>query len=240
MEINELGALRWLHILAMVYWLAGEWGVFQTAYNVINPKVGLDERRRHMETAYRIDILARTGIIALLPLGLHMGYMWGMWAIPQDTMILGMNFTSSDAITLMWILFAPWFLLCWSAFYYRETDFGIKLTMYDEKIRFVVIPLLLITSVTSLLGYGPFNAGPMQKWFAIKVFMYGCALIIGLHLRFVMREWTIMFRRLVTEPENKEEVEGILQKSIEFSRKEAYLYWIIIMTIALLCATKPI
>ena len=78
MEFNELAVLRWAHILCMVYWLGGEWGVFQTSYNVINRKLSLEERRRHMETAYRIDILARTGIILLLPLGLHMGFHWGI------------------------------------------------------------------------------------------------------------------------------------------------------------------
>ncbi|MEC7291474.1 MAG: hypothetical protein VXW22_15430, partial [Pseudomonadota bacterium] len=58
---NELAILRWLHIVAMVYWLGGEWGVFQTSYKVVNPSLPLEERQRHMETAYRIDIMARTG-----------------------------------------------------------------------------------------------------------------------------------------------------------------------------------
>ena len=75
MGITELAVLRWVHIVAMVYWLGGEWGVFQTSYNVVNRKLPMDERRRHMETAYRIDILARTGIILLLPLG-----MWDSFA----------------------------------------------------------------------------------------------------------------------------------------------------------------
>ncbi|MFN9249653.1 MAG: hypothetical protein ACK58O_00930, partial [Brevundimonas sp.] len=83
MIIGEIEVLRWLHTLAMVYWLGGEWGVFQTSYNVVNPRLSLDERRRHMETAYRIDILARTGIILLLPLGLHMGTLYGF--VPWDS-----------------------------------------------------------------------------------------------------------------------------------------------------------
>ena len=228
MEINELGALRWAHIIAMVYWLGGEWGVFQTSFNVVNRNIGLDERKRHLETAYRIDILARTGIILLLPLGLHMGNMWGIQPY------------GGGWLTLMWIVFIPWFLLCWGAFYYRETDRGIMLTKWDEAIRYVVIPVLMITSVTSLMGYGPFNAGTMQKWFSIKVFLYGITLIIGLILRFVMREWTTMFRRLITEPENEAAIEAKLDKSIRATRKLAYLYWIIIMTIAFLCATKPL
>ena len=225
---HELGVLRWLHIIAMVYWLGGEWGVFQTSFNVVNPEVSLDERKRHLETAYRIDILARTGIILLLPLGLHMGYLWGVQ--PYGGIWL----------TAMWIAFIPWFLLCWSAFYFRETDRGIMLTKMDEKIRWVIIPLLMISAVSSLLGYGPFNAGVMQKWYSIKIFLYGGTLIIGLHLRYVMRQWTTMFRRLVTEPENKAEIEAVLDRSIRVTRREAYLYWIIIMSIAFLCATKPL
>jgi hypothetical protein len=58
--------------------LGGEWGVFQTSNNVINRALSMEERRRHLETLYRIDILARTGIIMLLPLGMHMFYIWGV------------------------------------------------------------------------------------------------------------------------------------------------------------------
>ena len=78
MGITELAVLRWLHIIAMVYWLGGEWGVFNTSTHVINRNLSMDERRRHMQTAYHIDILARIGIISLLPLGLHMGHIWGV------------------------------------------------------------------------------------------------------------------------------------------------------------------
>ena len=78
MVIPTLFVLKWFHILAMVYWLGGEWGVFQTSYNVVNRKLPMDERRRHMETAYRIDILARTGILLLFPLGWHMGNIYGI------------------------------------------------------------------------------------------------------------------------------------------------------------------
>jgi len=94
---NELSILRWVHILAMVYWLGGEWGVFQKSYNVPNRELSLEERKRHMETAYRIDILARTGIVLLLPLGLHMGKIYGF--VP---------FLEGTGIWWMWLFFAVW------------------------------------------------------------------------------------------------------------------------------------
>ena len=224
MGITELAVLRWVHIVAMVYWLGGEWGVFQTSYNVVNRKLSMDERRRHMETAYRIDILARTGIIMLLPLGMHMGYLWGVQPY------------GGSFLVAMWAFVVAWLALCWAAFIYRETDLGVKLTRWDERIRFVLIPVLIIAAIASLLGKGPFNAGEMQKWFSLKIFLYSMALVIGLKLRFIMREWTGMFRVLAAGP--NDEVENRLEKSIGFGRRIAYVYWVVIGSVAFLGATK--
>lgn len=222
--ITELAVLRWLHILAMVYWLGGEWGVFQTSTHVINRKLPMEERRRHMETAYRIDILARTGIILLLPLGLHMGTIWGVQPY------------GGGWLWLIWLLSAGWLALCWAAFVYRETDRGIRLTVWDERIRYFVIPALLISAGLSLLGYGPFEAGTGQKWFSWKVLIYGLLLIIGLQLRYIMREWTELFRVLAAGPDP--EAESTLEKSLRFGKRLAYVYWIGIATVAFLGATK--
>ena len=223
--LSTLTVLKWFHIVAMVYWLGGEWGVFQTSYNVVNRKLSMDERRRHMETAYRIDILARTGIIALLPLGMHMGFYWGVQPY------------GGTFLTAMWIFYFAWLALCWTAFIKRETDTGIKLTIWDERIRYVIIPLILLVSVASLLGFGPFNAGDGQKWFSLKLLIFAGLLVIGLLLRYIMREWTELFR-ILAEGENAE-VENKLEKSIAFGRKLAYCYWIGILTVAFLGATKP-
>jgi hypothetical protein len=222
---NEIAILRWLHILAMVYWLGGEWGVFQTSYNVINPKLSLDERKRHMETAYRIDILARTGIILLLPLGLHMGHLYGLQ--PLGGWWLG----------AMWLAFAAWLTLTWSAFFARETDLGIALTKIDEAIRYVVIPALLFVGISSLIQAWPLETGEGGKWYAAKVTLYGGLLIIGLLLRYIMRGWTEMFRILAQGPNEK--VEAELNRQIQFGRGLAYIYWIGIAATGFFGAVKP-
>ena len=218
--------LKWLHILAMVYWLGGEWGVFQTSYNVINRKLPMDERKRHMETAYRIDILARTGILLLFPLGWHMGNLYGIQPF------------GGVWITAVWVFFALWLALCWAAFFARETDRGVRLTKLDERIRFVFIPVIFVAGLASLLGYGPFEAGPMQKWFSAKVFTFSLLLMIGLKLRFIMREWTELFRVLALEPGNQK-AEATLERSIRIGRGLAYVYWVGIATTAFFGAVKP-
>lgn len=225
MSGHEVELLRWVHILSMVYWLGGEWAIFQTSYNVVNRHLSLEERRRHMETAYRIDIPARTGIILLLPLGLHMGNLYGLQP-------LGGNW-----LVLMWVLVAAWLGLAWSAFIARETDLGIRLTKIDEAIRYFVIPALLYVSISSLTGNGPLTVGEGSLWYPSKMLIYSLTLVIGLYLRFVMRSWTIRFRRLALGPNPVEE--AALEREIATSRYVAYLYWILIASVCFLGSVKP-
>ncbi|MFN6934108.1 MAG: hypothetical protein ACK4NZ_03030 [Tsuneonella sp.] len=223
---NELSILRWLHILAMVYWLGGEWGVFQTSYHVTNPALSLEERRRHMETAYRIDILARTGIVLLLPLGLHMGKLYGF--VPS---------LEGGGIWLMWLFFAVWLAMTWTAFIKRETDIGIRVTRTEELLRYPLIAAIILVSVMAYGGSGPVEVSEGNFWYPTKMLMYAFALCIGLFLRLVMRRWTARFRILATG--HDAEQEAALAREIGQARIAAYIYWITIATVCFLGAVKP-
>jgi hypothetical protein len=212
--------LKWAHIIAMVYWLGGEWGVFQTSYHVTNPNLSLEERRRHMETAYRIDILARLGIILLLPIGLHMGHNFGVQPLGGGWLVA------------MWILAAAWVGLALAAFARRGTDAGLRLTTWDDRIRYVLIPVLAIAAILSLVTGKPFPA----HWYAAKVLIYSGLLVIGLVLRFVMRHWTTTFRQLAAGGP-REELEARLKREITTARRLAYVYWIGIGTVAFIGVT---
>jgi hypothetical protein len=115
----------------------------------------------------------------------------------------------------------------------------LRLTKIDEMVRFVVIPVLLIVSIWSLLGDGPLPAGPGQKWYALKMLLNAGTLMIGLKLRFIMREWTELFRKLAVGGDNAS-IESTLERSIRFGRTLAYFYWITILTVAFLGAVKPL
>lgn len=222
---NELAILRWLHILAMVYWLGGEWGVFQTSYKVVDPALPLDERGRHMDTAYRIDILARTGIISLLPLGLHMGFLWGVQPL-GGAWLWG-----------MWAVWGLWMAVTWGAFARRGTPLGHRLSGIEDWTRYLLIPTLLLVSISSLLGNGPFEAGAGQRWYSAKVLTYGLLLVIGVILRLIMHEWRALFPVLAQGP--NAEAEAKLTRSIRLGRSVAYLYWFGIAATAFFGAVKP-
>ena len=226
MHFAELDMLRWAHIICMVYWLGGEWGVFQTSYNFVNLKLSLDERRRHMETAYRIDILARTGIVLLLPLGLHMGKIYGF--VPM---------LEGSGIWIMWAIFAAWLGITWTAFIRRETEIGIKVTRFEEQLRYPLIAGIVIVALMAFNGAGPITAVEGTYWYPTKMILYSFTLVIGLFLRLVMRRWTTRFRKLALGPDAAEE--AALSREVGQARYAAYVYWITISGICFLGATKP-
>lgn len=223
---NELSILRWVHILAMVYWLGGEWGVFQTSYHVTNPALSLEERRRHMETAYRIDILARTGIVLLLPLGLHMGKLYGFVPLLEGA-----------GVWWMWLFFAAWLAMTWTAFIKRETDLGLAVTRTEELLRYPLIATLVVVAGMAFAGTGPIASGPSNYWYPSKMTLYAFALVIGLFLRVVMRRWTERFRVLAQGPDAAQE--AALAREIGQARIAAYIYWVTIASVCFLGAVKP-
>lgn len=223
---NEQAILRWIHILAMVYWLGGEWGVFQTSYHVTNRALSLEERKRHMETAYRIDILARTGIVLLLPLGLHMGKLFGFVPLLDGA-----------GVWWMWLFFAVWLAMTWTAFIKRETDIGLKVTRTEELLRYPLIAVLFVCAFLAFGGSGPIQSGEGNHWYPAKMGLYAFALCIGLFLRLVMRRWTERFRILALGPDAAQE--AALEREIAQARIAAYIYWVTIASVCFLGSVKP-
>jgi len=229
MDIIMHDVLRWLHVIFAAYWLGGEWGVFNASTNVANAKLSFEDRMRHMETAYRIDILPRSAIIWLLPVGFHMGDNYGLSPI------------TGIGIPIVWALTAAWWCLIFAAFKYRGTKRGIKITEFDDKIRYIVIPGLWILGGYTLftgtvLGTGEEVFG--QNWFAVKLVSFGFILIIGLTLRIIMKGWAVAFHRLRDEGSSPE-IEAMFTDTLALGRKCAYLYWVSIISMAFIGVTKP-
>ncbi|RME66830.1 MAG: hypothetical protein D6782_03630 [Alphaproteobacteria bacterium] len=218
----EHDILRWIHVIVMAYWLGGEWGVFNASSNVANAALSLEERKRYMELAYNIDIVPRSMIIWLLPVGFHMA---------AD---LGISPITGIWIPVIWVAVALWWVLLFSAYRARGTDRGLTLTLWDERIRYIVIPALVLLGGVSLVTGGPVTAG----WFAAKLTLFGLLLIIGLYLRYVMRDWVIAFRQMEASgstPALEDKISSVLAKA----RKLAYVYWIGIATVAFFGVVKP-
>ena len=183
-------------------------------------------RSTSASATWKPPILARTGIVLLLPLRLHMGKIYGF--VP---LLDGMG------VWWMWLFFAVWLVMTWTAFIKRETDIGIAVTRTEEWLRYPLIAALLIVSFLALGGSGPIETNVGNYWYPAKMALYAFALCIGLFLRIVMRRWTSRFRILAAGPDPVQE--AALQTEIALARYCAYIYWITIASVCFLGAVKP-
>ncbi|MFP4519978.1 MAG: hypothetical protein ACLFQ5_11020, partial [Oceanicaulis sp.] len=146
-------------------------------------------------------------------------------------------------LVLMWIIWAAWTGLTWGAFATRGKPIWPLLSGVEDWSRYILIPTLIVTGLTSLLGLGPFGLGPDGEpmpgtnWYDAKILTYGAALIIGVILRLIMHEWQGKFKILAQGP--NEPVEAALKRSIGIGRSVAYLYWVLIAATCFFASVKP-
>jgi hypothetical protein len=88
-----------------------------------------------------------------------------------------------------------------------------------------------------MLGHGPLLVSEGTYWYPTKMMLYAFTLVIGLGLRYIMRAWTIRFRRLAAGPNPVEE--AALEREFVYGRMMAYTYWVTIASICFIGATKP-
>lgn len=221
--------LRWFHVICAAYWLGGEWGVFNACTNVARTDLPLDERERALNVAYNIDIMPRSAIIWLLPAGFHMADNYGL------SPVTGMG------VNIVWGLVAAWWCLIFSTYKLKGTPLGIKLHHIDDGIRFFVIPALIsVGSYMLITGTNPTTGETLaQSWFAVKMTLFGSILIIGLIMRFVMVGWVKDFISLKADGASAA-IDGKIYSTLMMTRKLAYLYWVLIGTMAFIGVTKPI
>lgn len=70
------------HVLLFAYWLGADWGVYVTSRYVADSRLSLEERRRFLQAAFRIDLLPRISFTMLLPVGVQIAAYYGAWPFP--------------------------------------------------------------------------------------------------------------------------------------------------------------
>ena len=110
-----------------------------------------------------------------------------------------------NGIWIMWAFFLGWLALTWTAFIRRETELGIKVTRFEELLRYPLIVAIVAVSLLAFQGSGPIQTPEGTWWYPAKLILYAGALVIGLFLRLIMRRWTTRFRKLALGPDAAEE-----------------------------------
>lgn len=197
-----------VHVLLFAYWLGADWGVFVTSRYVANPELPMDERRRFLQAAFRIDLMPRMAFTLLLPVGLQLASFYGLWSPTGPFMIA------------VWILGIAWLVLNINGYRRMGSPAGDRIRMIDTRIRMVMAPVLIGIGLWSLATDDPIP----HTFIAAKILVFGLMIVVGLILRHIMRAWAEGFRRLATEGRSPE-VDALFTDSLARARWIAFGMW---------------
>lgn len=214
--------LVYAHVLLFAYWLAPDWGVYVTSAYVARADLPLAERRRFLQAALRIDLVPRSCLILLLPLGLQLGVNLQYIALP------------SMAMPWIWAAGIAWLLLSWTVYRQQTSALGQRLRRIDHGIR-LLLAVTLISAGSWALTTGE---GILAGWLAAKLVGFGMLLLLGLLLRRVMGGWAAGFARLHSEGSSPA-TEAVFSTALRRARPVVYLFWTTSAAMAFLGLVKP-
>ena len=73
----ELGILKLIHTLCLVYWLGADLGVFYSSYFLIDEKLSKETRITISKVLFFLDQTPRISMILILPSGIHLSKILG-------------------------------------------------------------------------------------------------------------------------------------------------------------------
>ncbi|MEQ9111956.1 MAG: hypothetical protein RIF37_17775 [Rhodospirillaceae bacterium] len=214
--------LIFVHLVLFVYWLGPDWGVYVTTHFICKPGLSIEERRRFLAAMLRIDLVPRSCLILLFPVGLTL----------SDG--LGMSPVTGNWLIVVWVFFLVWLLLSWTVYLNKGPENGNTFRKIDNGIRWIVAPTLILigaASITMDIGFG-------TNWLALKVMLFGILIFLGLWLRSFVGELVTGFQRLNTEGSTPE-VEAVFTNMLSRSKRVVYLFWGTSLVLAFLGLTKP-
>lgn len=214
--------LVYAHLLLFAYWLAPDWGVYVNSAYVARADLPLAERRRFLQAALRIDLVPRSCLILLLPLGLQLAT--DLYLVPLQ----------GWPITVVWIAGVAWLLMSWTIYRQQATALGLSLRRIDHGLRVVLAVVLIAWGLVSLLT----PHGVPVAWLAAKLIGFGVLLLLGLLLRRVMGGWAQGFARLEREGSTPA-TEELFSGSLRRAKPIVYLFWLTSAGMAALGFLKP-
>ena len=214
--------LLYAHVVLFVYWLGPDWGVYVTTHYICKPGLPLEERRRFLTAMLHIDLLPRSCLILLFPVGLSLA----------DG--LGMSPITGTWLWVVWAGFLAWLVLSWAVYLNKGPNDGNTFRTIDNRIRWIVAPALVLGGLYSLVtgsGFG-FN------WLGLKVMLFGVLVFLGLWLRSFVADLVMGFQRLGAEGSTLE-VEAIFTNMLSRSKRVVHLFWGTTLVLAFLGLVKP-
>ena len=193
------------------------------ANQIANPRLPLPERLNLLQLVLKLDMIPRTMLILMLPLGVHLG-------VNLDIFLVSNTFLFS-----IWFASLLWLAITWLVFWHEKKMAGQYLRMIDLSIRYILFIFLM---VFGLKGFLQVDTNP-AIWLSVKFMLFSLIIFMGLLLRIQVTKWVKGFQILEQDP-HSEKAETIISSTRKITARQAQVLWGLILLCGFLGVTKII
>ncbi len=171
MQPMSYAAIKFTHVLLLVFWLGTDVGVLLLAKKFRDAGLALETRLTLLQMAMVIDTLPRICFIVMLPVGVHLANAGGLLSVGAPGMVG------------LWVLAAVLLTVNMSAAKHIGTPLGARLQRLNWAALGIVGAAIIAVGCASLFGGSP----AMASWLAAKLVIYGLVYLfaIGIDWMFV-------------------------------------------------------
>jgi len=200
----EIGILKLIHILCLVYWLGADLGVFYSSYYLVNEKLSRDTRINVSKILFFLDQAPRISMILIFPSGIHLAKSLGY-----------LNISYSMVISI-WLIAISWLILV--CVLHIKGQAVKKLALFDYWLRIMFVLGMSYVFLNIVINQ------PEYIWAGKKILAFTITVICGLIIRKKLRSFEPAFVSLI-EGKDTAESNQILKMSIASSRPFVVLIW---------------
>ncbi len=198
--------LKYLHLIAFVYWLGGDLGTFIASRQVINPALGPQARQAALGIMLACDMGPKLAMPLIQPLGLHMAAISGALPLP------------GLALALVWAASIYWFTVVLVLYLNEGKPFTARLAQLDLYFRIAVVLALLAWAGSLLLQ------GEGAAWAATKVIVFALMVCCGIAIRINLKPFVPAFVKMMSEGASSE-TDAAMAGSVQRCRPWVWCIW---------------
>jgi hypothetical protein len=187
-----------LHIMALVFWLGTDVGVFVLGKFAQNSAYGIEARLLLLKVAMILDMAPRIALVV----SVFSGY--------QLAVSSGLLVASGLSTIGVWLFCSLWFGIVVGGLTLQNTSMGSKLKIAEKALLYFVLAVLIFVTVEFFLG----GTIIQQFWLAVKVACFASIIIFMMLLEPAFMPAIIAFQRLETQGSSPE-IETIIKASMD-------------------------
>lgn len=206
--MSEILLIKFLHLLAFVYWLGGDLGTYYASMFVARSDLDTKARSTALDIMMGCDQAPRICMPLIFALGVHLAYKMGFMDV------------SGVVVVLAWIVTIGWVSMVWAIHIGHGKSWLAGLQKFDTWFRYFMIVLVGGTAVYALVS-GKIYQG---DWLAIKALIFAILMICGLLIRREIKDFVPAWIELNSNGPS-DQINETIRKSLVGCRPYVWTIW---------------